>query len=65
MLYISFDELPSDERPPRRIWLDDDALTAHFQRVERDREAKYGGGDSAGPIEDPVSNDAAKLLIAD
>jgi hypothetical protein len=62
LLYISFDELPSDERPPRRIWLDDDALQAHFDRVERDRTAKYGG---EGAIEDPVDNDAAKLLIAE
>lgn len=65
MAYISFDELPDDERPPRRIWLDDDALQAHFQRVRRDRDAKYGVGDKAGPIDDPVSNQAADLLIAE
>lgn len=59
---MSFDELLKEERPPRRLWLDDEGLQAHFDRVDRDRKAQYGGEEA---IDDPVSNDAAKLLIAD
>lgn len=65
MVYISFDELPEDERPPRRMWLDDEGLKAHFDRIRRDRDAKYGADGGAGPIEDPVQNQAASLLIAE
>lgn len=39
--FLSFDELPSDERPPRSIWLDPKAMRKHWRKVERDRDAKY------------------------
>lgn len=66
-IFLSWDELPADERPPKRIWMDGDALQEWFHEVERRREEKYGsGGGSSGwdkSIEDPVSNPAAKGLI--
>lgn len=69
LVFLSFDDLEEDERPPRRLWLDDDALSDHFKVVRRRRQEKYGGGsggsDGPGPIEDPVSNHAAGLLIAE
>lgn len=63
LLVLGWEELPKDERPPRRMWVDDQALVAHFERVEQERERKYGGG--SGPVEDPVSNPAASALIAE
>jgi hypothetical protein len=57
-IYLSFEELPDDEQPPRRIWRDPDKLSAHFDEVRRRR--------NQGPerdIEDPVENEAARHLI--
>lgn len=61
LVFLSFEELPKDERPDKRIWLNAEALKAHFERVERDRDAKAQGKD----IEDPVNNAAADLLIVE
>jgi hypothetical protein len=59
--FLHFDELPKDERPPRRIWMDPDAMGEHWAKVERIRKEKYGGdGDDDGDYED---NAAAKELI--
>lgn len=65
-IYLSFDELPEDERPPKRIWLDADQITEWFSDVKRRREEKYSGGGRGGwdkSIVDPVQNEAAKGLI--
>lgn len=59
MLVLSFDELPEDERPPKRIWLDGERLRDWFKTVERRRKEKYSGKH----IDDPVDNDAARSLI--
>lgn len=61
-IFLAWDELPADERPPRRIWLNGDALKGWFDMVNKRREEKYGGK-GGGAIEDPVQNDAAKGLI--
>lgn len=64
-IFLSFEELPEDERPDRAIWLDGPALTAWFAEVKRRREEKYSsdghGWDKS--IEDPVENQAARGLI--
>lgn len=63
-MYLAWEELPKDERPPKRIWLDGEDLQGWFKEVERRREEKYGK-DSSGSseIEDPVENDAARSLV--
>lgn len=64
LIFISWDELPDEERPPRWMWMDDEALAAHFEMVKADRERESRTGKSKlGPIEDPVSNAAAKDLL--
>jgi hypothetical protein len=60
LVFLSFDELPRNERPPKRIWLDGDALSEWFKQVERDRERSVRGDKH---IEDPVENEAARSLI--
>jgi hypothetical protein len=62
LMIIGFDELEEDERPPRRIWLDNDRLGAWFKEVRRKRKERYSGK-GPGPIEDPVDNEAARSLI--
>ena len=63
LLILSFEELPREERPARRHWLDDDALAEHFKQVDRRRQQDYGG--DRQPIEDPVDNQAASMLIVE
>lgn len=57
-VYLSFEELPEDERPPRRIWRDGDQMAEHFEAVRRRRNQPPGA-----QIEDPVENEAARDLI--
>lgn len=57
-IYLSFDELPEDERPPKRIWRDGDKMAEFFDGVRRKRDQ---GSDNA--IDDPVQNEAARNLI--
>lgn len=59
-LFLSFEELPAKEQPPRRIWLDGEALREWFDDVDRARQSEYG----PKAIEDPVENLAAKDLIS-
>lgn len=61
LMVLAWDELPEEERPPKRIWQDSSRLKSHFAWVKRERERKYGRGDSG--IDDPVTNDAARALI--
>lgn len=49
--YLSFNELPKDERPPKWMWTDGEKLDAWFKEVERLREAKYGGGGDQSSME--------------
>lgn len=58
-MFVSFDELPEEETPPREIWLDPDRLKTFFDNVKKNREEKSKGKQ----IEDPVENQAAKDLI--
>lgn len=66
LVVLSFDELPSDERPPRRIWRDGERLKEWFDAVNKRREEKYGGdGGGSREIEDPVDNHAAHSLVVE
>lgn len=65
---MGWEELPEDEVPPKRIWDEPDKLQKHFDWVKRKREAEMNP-DKADikdrPIEDPVDNDAASMLIGE
>jgi hypothetical protein len=41
--FLSFDELPEEERPPERIWLDPDRMKAWWDDIKRARKAKAEG----------------------
>lgn len=59
LTFLSFEELESHERPPKRIWLDSDALNDWFANVKKQRTEQASGK----AIDDPVQNEAAKSLI--
>lgn len=57
LAFLSYDELPADERPPKRYWLDNKRMREHFDWVKRKREDEMKGDRSSlPPIEDPVQN---------
>lgn len=63
LIFLSFDELPEDERPPKRIWLDGERMREWMEDVRRRRKQRYEGGDSNREVEDPVQNEAARGLV--
>lgn len=69
MVFLSWqDNLPNDEMPPRRIWLNEKKLKRFFKDMDKKREAemKGKGNDVEGWDGELVSNGAAmSLLIED
>lgn len=61
--YISFGELPKEERPPKWMWTDGEKMDEWFREVERLREAKYGGGGDQGSME--KSNLRDRLIVGE
>lgn len=61
--FLSFDELPEDERPPKRIWLDSKAMKAHWGEIKRLRKAKLDGHGDQGEMSKNALKD--RLLIDD
>jgi hypothetical protein len=61
MIFLSFEELPKKDQPPKKIWLDNEKLNGWFERLRREREDGQKPGID-GPIEDPVENDL-KMII--
>lgn len=62
--FLTFDELPDDERPPRSIWMEGDLMQAHWKAVKKARDAKYGDGDIRDEeIEGPVSQNDTEALL--
>lgn len=43
LYFLSFEELPEKERPPKHLWLDSDAMTTWWAEVKRNREAEMKG----------------------
>lgn len=64
IVFLSFEELEKEERPPKSIWMDEKALSAHFTWVEARRKEKYDV-DGGGEIEEPVENEAARNLLVE
>lgn len=62
LTFLGFEELPEEDIPPRRIWMDGEKLEEHFNAVRARRKAQAEGKDTP-EIEDPVENEAAAGLI--
>lgn len=58
---LGFFELPDEQQPPERIWLDDKALSEHFKQVRSSQ--KSGGGNSGmEQVPDLSQNELTKDL---
>lgn len=65
LIFLSFEELPQEDQPPRRIWLDGERLRSWFQQVKRRRDERMrGSGDSSYETGEMEENDAARQLVA-
>lgn len=53
---LDWHELPKEDRPPEPIWLDDEAISAHFEMLAEKREAQ-GRGETLVPDEDMAQNE--------
>lgn len=61
--FLRYEELPKEDQPPKKIWLDGEQLEAWWAEVERRRKAKYGI-DGEKEIDGPAEhNEAAKELL--
>ena len=47
--WLEFDQLPLDERPKKRIWLDGEAMESWWEHVEEIRKAKFKGETPVDP----------------
>jgi hypothetical protein len=46
LIFLRFEELPKEERPPKRMWLDADKMTLWWAEVKRNRDSKSKGNGS-------------------
>jgi hypothetical protein len=61
LFFLSFEELAVEERPPKRIWLDNDKMAQWWADVKASRDAKYKGrGDYQSMPENQALRDIFK-----
>lgn len=61
--FLSFDELPEEEKPPKRIWLDAKKMKAWWAEVKRVRKAREDGhGDQSTMTKGTL---AAEMFLED
>lgn len=60
LYFLSFDELPLKERPPKKIWLDGDKMKLWFDEVKANRETEMSG---EGDYQSMPQNQALKEMF--
>lgn len=48
---LGYGELTDEQRPPEEIWLDDEALSDHFESVKNAMKSGSSGGSDMEPID--------------
>ncbi len=46
---MGYFEMLDDDRPPERIWMDDEALSQHWEKVDERRKRPHDGGTEPVP----------------
>lgn len=65
--WLRFEELPSDEQPAKRIWLQSERMADHWSHVERMREDRYGldrGSDDPGEAGVDYEDNDIPLIVS-
>lgn len=61
--WLQFEDFAPEERPPKKIWLDQDAMSGWWSKVEKDREDKYkSSGSTPEYDEDDYEENAISLV---
>jgi hypothetical protein len=60
LYFLSFEELPEKERPPRHMWLDGESMTQWWREVKANRESQMKG---EGSYTDMPQNDLLKQFF--
>lgn len=63
LMFLGFEEMPEEDAPPKRIWLDDDALTSHFSHLKEKRKAEMNPNGSQPSGEPMKQNSLAREMI--
>ncbi|GAC1522425.1 MAG: hypothetical protein NVS3B1_07780 [Marmoricola sp.] len=64
LAFLSFEEWPREDRPPKRIWFKPEEMESHWQRVKKQM-GSGGANDIDRPIEGPAEDNlAARDLIS-
>lgn len=65
LVFISWDELESEERPRKAIWFEPDELAKHWKAVEERRKAKWGTGSDGDIRDEPIDGPWERNAAAD
>lgn len=59
LFYLGFEKLPKDEQPPRRIWLNAEAMEEWWRGVEQRRDEKFNPNkvDTSGMAQNALLKD--------
>lgn len=60
LYFLSFEELPEKERPPKAIWLDEERMQSWWNEVKANREAE---GKGEGDMSSMPQNDLLKEVF--
>lgn len=63
LMFLGFEEMPEEDAPPKRIWLDDEGLTKHFAHLKEKRKAEMNPNGTQQPSEPMKENSLAKQMI--
>lgn len=64
LVWLSYEELESEERPPKEIWLEPKEMSKWFKAVNKRRREKWGMDKHDQDIDGPVEHNAlAKELL--
>lgn len=63
LMFLGFEEMPEEDRPPKKIWLDDEALMSHFVRLKEKRKEETKSNSTTQSSEPMKENSLAKQMI--
>jgi hypothetical protein len=63
MWFLSFEELPKDERPDKSIWLNAELMDEHWRGVEERRKLKAEGHDVSDMTDMPRNAYLKQLIV--
>lgn len=63
LMFLGFEEMPEGDTPPKRIWLDNEALKEHFDMLKAKRKAEADPDSPQVPDGPMKQNSLAQEMI--